>query len=367
MTRSEEIQVKLQRVHGLLEKEKLEGVLLTHRGNFAWITAGGDNHVPSAEEAGIAAILVTQKSQYVLTDNIELPRLEAEEIAGLGFVPKIMDWYAGGLDGVIAKETAGKRIGTDISREGLAPLKDKVAALRWSLTEGEIERYRNLGRDCALAMNDTCRALRPGLAEHEVAGDIGGRLLAMGIEPHVLLIAADDRIKRFRHPIPTKNRIDKYCMVVICGERHGLILSMTRLVHFGPVSDDLKKRHRAAAAIDAATIAATKPGKTAGDLFAVIKQAYADNGYPDEWKNHHQGGAMGYIARDWKAHRADDPTPIVENQCFGWNPSITGTKSEDSVIAFASGPEILSPIADWPALEFETEAGAISRADILEL
>ena len=203
------------------------------------------------------------------------------------------------------------------------------------------------------------------MTEFEVGADLAGRLQAMGIEPQVLLMAADERIRQFRHPIPTQNKVQKCCMVVVCGERHGLILSMTRLVHFGALSEDLKRRHQAAVGVDAAAIAATKPGSTAGKLFSVIKQAYAENGFPDQWQYHHQGGAMGYAARDWKAHREDDPTPIVENQAFGWNPSVAGTKSEDTIIATSAGPEILSPIPGWPVITVETEIGPIERADIL--
>jgi Xaa-Pro aminopeptidase len=180
-----------------------------------------------------------------------------------------------------------------------------------------------------------------------------------------VLIAADERIGQFRHPIPTAKKIDKYCMVVICGQRDGLIVSMTRLVAFDKLSEDLAGRHQAVAEVDAAVIAATHPGKTAGEMFTVIQQAYAANGFPEEWRLHHQGGATGYVGRDWKPARADDPTLILENQAFAWNPSITGTKSEDTIIATASGPEVISPAPGLPTISIQTEIGEIKRADIL--
>jgi hypothetical protein len=36
----------------------------------------------------------------------------------------------------------------------------------------------------------------------------------------------------------------------------------------------------------------------------------------------------------------------------GWNPSITGTKSEDTILTRAAGraPEILTAMTDWPML-----------------
>jgi antitoxin VapB len=365
MTRAEEVANKMTRVQELLKREKLDGLLLSKRGNFAWLAAGGNSHVVSAMEPGIASLLVTRKEKFLLTDNIELPRLQAEEMEELGFTPVVVNWWEGGLDAALHKKTAKMKLGADIPLEKARPMESEIARLRWSLLPSEVERYRKLGADCARAMGETCQTLRPGMTEFQVGADIAGRLQARGIEPHVLLIAADDRIRLFRHPIPTENKVKKCCMVVICGERRGLILSMTRLVHFGPLPEDLKKRHQAVVEVDAAAIAAARPGSTAGKVFAAIKQAYAAAGFPDEWQYHHQGGAMGYAARDWKAHREDDPTPIVENQALGWNPSIAGTKSEDTIIAASSGAEILSPIPDWPMITLQTNIGPIPRPDIL--
>lgn len=366
MTRKEEVAAKLARLQELINKQKLDGVLLTKTGNFAWLTGGGDNHVVGSMEPGIASLLVTKGGQFLLTDNIEAPRLAAEELDGLGFKPVVAKWYQGGLDAAIAKKTAGLKIGSDVPMNGLKFMENEIAPLRWSLLPSELVRYRKVAQDCAAAMNEVCRDdVKPGVTEFEVAADISEELLDRGIDPIVVLIAADNRIKSFRHPIPTFNKVKKYCMVVICGERQGLIVSMTRLVHFGSPTKELLRRHQAVTTIDARVIAATKPGKTAGDMFKVIKKAYKEVGFPDEWQLHHQGGAMGYASRDWKAHDPKDATLIVENQAFGWNPSITGAKSEDTVIATAKGPEIISAIAGWPMLSVETEAGLIERPDIL--
>ncbi|NIM04639.1 MAG: M24 family metallopeptidase, partial [Armatimonadetes bacterium] len=260
MSRNEEVTEKTKRVHGLLESEGLDGLLLLKRGNFAWLTGGGDSHIVSAMEPGIAALLVTKDGRFLLTDNIELPRLEAEEMDGAGFKPVVVNWYEGGMEAAIQKKIAGMQLGADIPMEGARYMGSEVAKLRWSLLPPEVERYQGLGRDCARAMNATCGAIRPGMTEFQVGADMAGRLQDLGIEAHVLLIAADERIRLFRHPIPTDNKVQKCCMVVICGERHGLIVSMTRLVHFGTLSEDLKRRHEAVVNVDAAVIAATMPG-----------------------------------------------------------------------------------------------------------
>ncbi len=365
MTREEEVAQKTKQVHAFLDKENLDGLLLTKRANFAWLTAGGNNHVVAGSEVGAASLLITQKGKFLLTDNIESPRLQAEEMEGLDFEVLTAPWHEGGRVAAVRKKAAGLRLGSDIAQDEARVMDGKIAKLRFSLLEPEIHRYRQLGRDCAVAMTETCKKLRPGLTEFEVAGDVSARLLAAAIIPQVVLVAADERIRLFRHPIPTNKKIEKCCMVVICGYRGGLILSMTRIVHFGPLSDDLKRRHQAVVEVDAATIAATRPGSTAGQVFSVLKQAYAKAGFPEEWQHHHQGGATGYASREWKATREDDPTPILANQAFAWNPSIAGTKSEDTIIALPAGPELLSPTPDLPAITVQTAAGPMQRADIL--
>ena len=55
----------------------------------------------------------------------------------------------------------------------------------------------------------------------------------------------------------------------------------------------------------------------------------------------------------------------VANQAFAWNPSITGTKSEDTILATDKGPALLTRPVDWPTLEVEFAGRTVPRADIL--
>ena len=53
---------------------------------------------------------------------------------------------------------------------------------------------------------------------------------------------------------------------------------------------------------------------------------------------------MGYEARDFKA-TPTERRRVVERQLVGWNPTITGTKSEDTILSDGS---VLTAMADWP-------------------
>jgi antitoxin VapB len=158
-------------------------------------------------------------------------------------------------------------------------------------------------------------------------------------------------------------------MVVVCARRWGLIASLTRMVYFGrALGADLAARHRAVQQVDAAFILATREGRAVGEVFVDGLTCYDANGFRDEWRHHHQGGPTGYQGRSYKA-RAGEQRRVLGNQAFAWNPSIAGTKSEDTVLAPSGGgsPELLTPPLDWPTREIEWGGETVPRAEILLL
>ena len=109
----------------------------------------------------------------------------------------------------------------------------------------------------------------------------------------------------------------------------------------------------------------TKPGKTLGEMFKVIEKAYADNGFPGEQALHHQGGSTGYAGREAFAD-PDSQVRVLDNQAFAWNPSITGVKSEDTILCRGGGVELLTTVsADWPKIRGKFADQSLDRPDIL--
>lgn len=364
MTIQEEIREKEERVREFLERQGLGAVLLTRQDNFSWITAGGDNKVVTASEVGVAALLLTGDKKYVITNNIEAPRIMEEELKDKGFKLKSSYWYDEKGEDIIKRLTKGMKIGADTVFKGAKDISSQFAKLRYSLLEEEIERYRSLGEEASKCVGKVARRLKVGETEHQIAARLAKGLVSQGITPTVLLIAADERIFKFRHPLPTDKRLDKYVMLVICGRKWGLVVSLTRLVCFGRLSREIKKKHKAVTFVDATFIAHTKPGKIVGDIFKKGMGAYKTSGYPDEWRLHHQGGPTGYAGRDYKA-LAKIKEKVLVNQAFAWNPSISGTKSEDTIIALKDKTEIITETPNWPMVDVEVEGIRLRRADIL--
>ena len=111
---------KLNRVRQYLKIHRLDAVVFQTRANFAWLTTGGDNHVVSQSEMGFAALVVTARSLYLLTTNIEAERFKNEEPVG-DFTIKSYPW-TGSLDEALLKLLGKKKAATDAPVAGLPPL-----------------------------------------------------------------------------------------------------------------------------------------------------------------------------------------------------------------------------------------------------
>jgi Xaa-Pro aminopeptidase len=363
MTPAEERDLKLQRVREYLEARGLGGVLLTTTANFAWLTGGASNHVGQASETGAASLLVTGEACVLIASNIEMPRLEAEGLGDEDVTREVFPWYAPDLSGIAARY-AGGHVASDTPVDGAEPLPSDFAALRYALLPPEVERYRWLGEHAALCMTRACFEARPGLSEHQIAGMLAGDLQAFGITPTLLLVGADERACRFRHPIPTERALEAHLLLAVGARRWGLIVSMTRLVHFGPPPPELLRRQEAVATVDAVLHRATQPGARVAEIFAAGCRAYVEAGFPDAWREHHQGGATGYAPREYRATAASEMA-VQPQQAFAWNPALWGAKSEDTLLAAPGGPEVLTITPDLPVLRVELDGSVVERPGLL--
>ena len=367
MDRRQEFQLKHQRVASYLRDATLDAALLARRCNFSWLTCGAHNYVGQTCDVGNSFLLIDADGATVIANNIEAPRLAGEELSDLPI--DVVDFPYDdpeGLRRAIADRSAGGVVATDAAVAGLAPasLGNDFDRLRWHLTEAELDRYRRLCSDVVVAVESACRGAKVGASELTLAGQVALTLGRVGCVPWVLLVGADDRLQRFRHPLPTTKAIERTVMVAVCAERDGLISACSRVVSFGPVSDDLALKHQACATVDAALWSRTQPGTPLGEIFAEAIEAYQAVGFADQWRHHHQGGSIGYLPREIKA-APNEPICALADQAFAWNPSITGTKSEDTILCTGAGPVCLAEPTDWPTLTADWKGFQADRPDIL--
>lgn len=376
--------VRIALIEAFLRENNYDGVLLSRVDNFAMATGGKRNYVYVASDLGACSLFVTKAGEaYFVGNNIEETRVMAEELAGLDCGIRRFLWFEDSPAEVVRREFGGTLVSDDGSLG--ANVHDGLTYLRALLTLDELEKYRRLGRLAAEAMEATVAATHAGQAE----ADVAATLVAEGAKRRcivpVALIAADERIARHRHPLPTEQpllapdsgetRLDGYVMIVGCFLKEGLVASMTRFKQIGDLPEGIADAYARVAGVDAVMQEASEPGETLGEVFAACQQAYADLGFPaDEWHNHHQGGTAGYAGRTCKA-APGEAFPILDarwaglvrdiagidvqfGHAFAWNPSAVGVKSEDTFLLLPDGgKEIVTRTPGLPEVDLAAVLG----------
>lgn len=366
MGREAEIREKERRVGNFIRSGGFTAVLLKRQANFSWMTGGGLNLVGITTELGATSLLITSHDKHLICNNIEAPRMIQEEaVEAQGFRVSVYPWHEEQEAALVKSLVKDGTLASDVPFPGAVTVAEDIARLRYSLTAEEIERYRWLGETASLALEKTMMETRKGEKECEVVGRLCRELWKERIDPVTLMAAADERVFQFRHPLPSEKRIDRYLMVSVNARKWGLIVSFTRFLHFGKVPNELREKYLANVFIDCVFMAATRPGIPARQILQKGIEAYQEKGFPEEWKLHHQGGSIGYTGRDYRTNFSTQDL-IQENQAFTWNPSLTGTKSEDTILASSKGPELITRPLSYPTIEMTVEGMAFVRPDILE-
>jgi hypothetical protein len=329
--------VKRARVLELLDRVDAESVLLTSATAVAWYLDGGRQNVSLAADP-IAAVRVGRDDDEVFVTSNEAERLVAEELPA-GVVIRDRPWYEALEMPAISSALHEHQLDAELR------------AARAVLLPGERQRFRALSADAAAAVTDVLLAAQPSWSERRTAAELAGRLVAIGADPLVLLVAGERRAS-LPHPLPTDGPLGGRAMVVVCARRDGLIANLSRWVAFRPLTSDEEDAQRRILEVEADALDATRPGTVLSDVLQVIAGAYPAHGFDaEQWRRHHQGGAAGYGGRDPRA--TPSTSDVVRlGQAFTWNPWVPGAKIEDTVLLTGT-PEapVIEPITRderWP-------------------
>ncbi len=369
-------------IRNFLIESRLDAVLLSRVDNFAMATGGKRNHVNIAQDGGVASLLVRRDGAPVLFANeIEMPRMLDEEITGYDCEHREFPWFEGSVAELARREFGGE-IASDDGAIG-QNVHEQLMPIRAMLTLEEIDKYREIGAVAANAMELTLASITPGTGEHEIAAALTHAGMQAGCLVPVHLIAADERIARYRHPLHTlppidgrqSHPVDRYVMVVGGFVRDGLSVSITRFRCVGEMSGDILDAYERICCVDARLQEATRFGRTLGEIFIDCQRAYVEFGFDaNEWHKHHQGGTTGYGARTCKAAPGEsfriDSEPwtrrlrerfgidVPLGYAFAWNPSAPGVKSEDTFVLLPDGSrEIISRTPGLPEVDLERRLG----------
>jgi Xaa-Pro aminopeptidase len=324
----------------LMNWRGLGALLLSSPANFAWYTGGADNRVDHGDPVGVASVLLTTDDAYILTTNIEAPRMREEQTTEMEVVE--YPWHEEPAT-LLRELTGGASVGTDFPSTSGPDLSAEISPLRYVLDGDAIEHYRNLGEYTAQAVSEAAGSLSPETDELEAAAELSAACLKRGMFAPVLLAASEERLVRHRHPVPHGGPLGKQAMLVVCAERGGLFVSLTRMIYFQEPDPQTARRQAACGEIlRRMREEATREGRTLAQAFEDCRRFYAEAGFPEGWRDHHQGGMTGYASREIIATPGTQQE-IKEAQAFAWNPSLMGAKAEETFLLGQDGPKILTP------------------------
>lgn len=362
MNRQEEISTKLVFMRDALKETESAGIRLRGTAWFAWATAGGSNTVLLAAETGVAEVLVTTDGAWILTDEIEGQRLKDEQLpqASLSYELLINPWAdSSKRESFVREATAGGKVLSDYPTQQESPLPASLIHRRRVLLPGELERYRQVGQLASQAMTEVLMQAQPDWTEYQLAGAGAEAMWVRGLHPALTLAAGDRRLPLYRHPLPTAEALGRQAMLVFCARGQGLVVSLTRFIFFGQMTDEDKQRHRAIAEIEAVALNHSQIGTPLNQVYQVLASAYEQHGYPNAIREHHQGGTAGYGAREVVA-TPDTGDRLAANMVLAWNPSIPGAKIEDTFVLSAENHlENLSFDNQFPAVEIAGRLRAV--------
>lgn len=376
--RSAEAATKLSAVRSWLAAEGIPGVVLARPGSLAWLTAGITDPIERGAGIGLAWMVISPSRAVLVTTNVEAPRLAAEEpLAALGIELRPVPWQEG--DGLvrlaeIVVEASRSAIASDGHPSFGLDAEVALVGLRLTLTEPEQVRLRGLGLDATAALESAVRGWRPGERDRDLQARIASGLESAGIFGACLIVGGDERVEQFRHPLAIGARIERLAMAVVVGERGGLHVALTRFASAGTPSPTVRAAQEAAQVVEAHVLDALRPGTTYGSVADALAEGYVRVGRPDAWREHYQGGPIGYRQREFEIAPGQVDSPwwtrvLAAGDAVAYNPSLSGGgKVEDTFLVTDDGPELITTTGDWPTIPSTLPGGRlVARPSILQL
>jgi antitoxin VapB len=346
------------RLRAYLEASGRPGVVLTTCPAVAWATGGLAPPVDRTAATEVAWLVLTARAGALITSEVEAARLIDEydpRAHGLDLV--VVPWFEPEAFARAAGDAADAPVG-ELAADGHPAFgidaSDDLTALRLALGGDEQHELRQLGRLAAEALRGALVAWRPGDRDLDVQAALVATVEAGGGDTPVVIVGGDERVRRFRHPVAVGAPMHELVMAVVVARRAGLHAAATRFASARPLDGEATARWRRAEAIDDAVLAATRPGATYGAALGALDRAYAKAGAPGAWREHFQGGPIGFRQREFEIAPVQRDSrwfaePIAAGHAVAWNPSLGGgAKIEDTYLVGADGLERVTDDGSWP-------------------
>jgi len=224
--------LKRELIRKHIKEKGYQGVVISRRENFSWITTGGNATVINSTNNGIGCLVFTPDNQYFVSHSMDGQRILEEQIPLQEYELVELKWYESEPLGR-ALQIAGSNAAADINITGYENIFPEILDLHYPITNLEINRLLWLGQkmnEIYLTMGDF---IKPGMTEIEIAAYFQFLQAQAGIISDVLISGADQRMFKYRHPMPTDNKLNKYLMLHSAPNKWGLHTPITRYFSLG--------------------------------------------------------------------------------------------------------------------------------------
>ncbi|MEQ8297821.1 MAG: Xaa-Pro peptidase family protein [Nitratireductor sp.] len=222
-----------------------------------------------------------------------------------------------------------------------------LGRLRMVKDEGEIAKLKMNAEIADRAMQKAFAAIRPGMAEKDLAQVVKDHFASEGAVPSFWIVGGGQNGAFPHHQSGDRPLAEGDAIVIDIGARKaGFPSDITRMAVVGRPPEGYGQIHTIVEKAVQAAMKAARPGVKASAVDAAARTVIADAGY-GEYFVHRTGHGMGIDGHEPPYITATADTVLEEGMVFSIEPGIYlpgrfGIRLEEIVVLRADGPEILS-------------------------
>ncbi len=345
---------RLAALRDTLETAHLDGLLLTSLANIRYLTGFSGSS---------ALVLVTQRDVVLITDFRyatqvreevgELARVAVEGQSLWAGLWRLLPEFSGvevlGYESAHLVHRDFERLMGAGSRWHWRPTSELVERLRERKDPDEVEHIAAAAAVAARALERTVRAVRVGMTELEIAGELERALRregSMGF-PFETIVASGSRaaLPHARAGTRAVSRGD-FLLIDFGAIVHGYCADVTRTFVVGRASAEQRAVYEIVRGANERVEKAIRSGMTGRDADALARQYIEERGYGDAF-GHSLGHGIGLEVHEAPRLARTADTPLPEGAVVTIEPGIYraewgGVRIEDDVVLLADGARVLT-------------------------